>query len=145
MPLVWPKPVPLVLLAAPLLLMWAPARAFLGSAVSKLPSSTRFLSETILRRRHRGGGGASGKGLSCSAMASPKEVFGAGGNGGGAKKVIVITGASRAELTVQTFKLVCGGSERCSSRRSSGSSSSSSSADRGEYPHQTRWPLPMLR
>ena len=109
MPLAWPKPLPLVLLAAPLLLMWAPARAFLGSAVSKLPSSPRFFSETILRRRHgRGGGGGSGSGsgkrLSCRAMTpSMMEGDAAGSGSSGARKVIVITGARTAQISsVQT-------------------------------------------
>lgn len=37
MSLTWVKPLPLLFMTASVLLMWAPSRAFLGAAVSKLP------------------------------------------------------------------------------------------------------------
>lgn len=97
MPLTWPKPFPLVLFAAvPLFLMWAPARALLGAAVSNLPASKpRLLSSSQSLRRRRGGDGIpAAKGLSCSSNSS------GGGEvtGDGAGKVIVIAGTNKTML-----------------------------------------------
>lgn len=91
MPLTWPKPLPLVFFAAvPLILMWAPARALIGAAVSKLPANKpRLLSSSPSLRRRRGGAGiTAAKGLSCSRSSGGGE-----GTGDGAGKVIVIAGA----------------------------------------------------
>lgn len=88
MPVTWPKPFPLVFLAAvPLFLMWAPARALLGAAVAKLPASKPRLPSHSLRRRRGGDGIPAAKGLSCSSTRGVGE-----GNGDGAGKVIVIAG-----------------------------------------------------
>lgn len=89
MPLNWPKPLPLVfMVGVPLFLMWAPARALLGAAVSKLPSSkTRLLSSSqSLQRRRRGGSRVT----AAKRLSHDSSSAGMGDRG---EKVIVIAGA----------------------------------------------------
>ncbi|CAM9338371.1 unnamed protein product [Ectocarpus fasciculatus] len=90
MPLAWPKSLPLIFMAAaPLFLVWAPARALLGAAVSRLPSSTtRLLSCSQSKVRRRRGASAASRTLSCSSSSSSSSTA----VEGGAAKVIVIAG-----------------------------------------------------
>ncbi|CAB1110948.1 unnamed protein product [Ectocarpus sp. CCAP 1310/34] len=91
MPLAWPKSLPLIFMAAaPLLLVWAPARALLGAAVSRLPSSTtRLLSCSQNKVRRRRGASTASRTLSCSSRSSSRSSTAVED---GAAKVIVIAG-----------------------------------------------------